>query len=109
MTVPDDDVTAAKVSRDAVVTNATNAVGHWGARDLRAVADDMGWFMIMCLVSFDHRTTIVHGMDCMVCCAFEQISADICRYLQISAQISGHASRYLLPREDILHRNQYKL
>ncbi len=45
-------------------------------------------------------------MDCMVSCAFKQISA---RYLQISAQISGHASRYLLPCEDISHRNHYKL
>jgi hypothetical protein len=62
------------------------------------------------------EVTTTMTMDCMVSCAFEQISArylqisaDICRYLQISAQISGHASRYVLPREDISHRNHYKL
>jgi hypothetical protein len=54
-TVPDDNVTAAAASRDAVATNATNPVGRLGARDLRAAADDMGGFMIMCLVSFDRR------------------------------------------------------
>jgi hypothetical protein len=107
--VLDNGVTVAVVSRDAVATNAANAAGCQGARNLRAAADDMGGFMIMCLVLFDHWTTIVYGMDCMVSCAFEQIFADICRYLQISVQISGHASRYLLPREDISHRNQYKL
>ncbi len=42
----------------------------------------------------------------MVCCAFEQISA---RYLQVSAdicryvQISCHASRYLVMSVDICH------
>ena len=38
-TVPDDDVTAAAASRDAVAmnaTNATNAIGPRGARDLHA-------------------------------------------------------------------------
>jgi hypothetical protein len=35
----------------------------------------------------------------MVCCAFKQISADICRYLQISC----HASRYLVTSVDICH------
>jgi hypothetical protein len=83
--VPDNDVMAAVVSRDAVATNAANAVGRRGARDLCAVADDMGGFMLMCLVSYDCRTTIVYGMDCMVSCAFQQISADICRYLHTPA------------------------
>jgi hypothetical protein len=86
-TVPDNDVTAVVVSRDAVAKNTTNAVSCRGARDLCAAADDMGGFMIMCLVLCDHWTTIVYGMDCMVSCAFEQISADICRYLQILADI----------------------
>jgi hypothetical protein len=54
-TVPDDDAMAVAASRDAVVTNATSAVGRRGARDLRAAADGMGGFMIMCLVSFDRR------------------------------------------------------
>ena len=41
-TVPDDDVTAAAASRDAVATNttnATNAIGPRGAHDLRATAE----------------------------------------------------------------------
>jgi hypothetical protein len=54
-TVPDNNMMAAAASRDAVATNATKAVGRRGARDLRAAADDMGGFMIMCLVSFDCR------------------------------------------------------
>ncbi len=39
----------------------------------------------------------------MVCCAFEQISAEISadRYLQISC----HASRYLVTSADICHRD----
>ncbi len=43
------------MSRDVVMTNATSAVGCQGARNLSAAADGMGGFMIMCLVSFDHR------------------------------------------------------
>ncbi len=38
----DDDVTAAAASRDAVATNetnATNTMGPWGVRDLRAAAE----------------------------------------------------------------------
>ncbi len=58
-TVPDDNAMAAAVIRDTVATNATSAVGHWGARDLRAAADSMGGFMIMCLISFDCRV----GLD----------------------------------------------
>ena len=45
-TVPDDDVTAAAASRDAVAmnaTNATNAIGPRGARDLRAGAETETW------------------------------------------------------------------
>jgi hypothetical protein len=42
-TVPDDDVTAAAVSRDAVATNATNVIGPRGARDLRAGAETETW------------------------------------------------------------------
>ena len=53
--VLDDDAMVAAASRDAVATNATSAVGHWGARYLRAAADGMGGFMIMCLVLFDCR------------------------------------------------------
>jgi hypothetical protein len=69
--VPDNDMTAAVVSRDAVATNAANAVVCWGACDLHAAANDMGGFMIMCLVLYDRWMTIVYGMDCMVSCAFE--------------------------------------
>jgi hypothetical protein len=67
-------------------------------------------------------TTIVYcvwyRMDCIVSCAFEQISArylqisaDICIYLHISAdicrylQISRHTSRYLVTSVDICHRD----
>jgi hypothetical protein len=42
MTVPDDNVTAAAASSDAVTTNATNAtnaIGPRGARDLRGAAE----------------------------------------------------------------------
>ncbi len=53
--VPDNNATAAAASRDPVATNATSAVGCRGAHDLRAVADGMGGFMIMCLISFDCR------------------------------------------------------
>jgi hypothetical protein len=54
--VLDDDAMVAAASRDAVVaTNATSAVGRRGARDLRAAADGMDGFMIMCLVLFDRR------------------------------------------------------
>jgi hypothetical protein len=42
-TVPDDDVTAAAASRDAVATNATNAIGPRGARDLHAGAETETW------------------------------------------------------------------
>ena len=44
--VPDDNVTAAAVSRGTVATNATNAtnwIGPWGARDLRAGAEMETW------------------------------------------------------------------
>ncbi len=54
-TVPDDDATAAAASRDAVATNMTSAVGCRAAHNLRAAADGMGGFMIMCLISFDGR------------------------------------------------------
>jgi hypothetical protein len=77
----------------------------------RAAADNRATMM-----TTRAEVTTTTAMDCMVSCAFEQISArylqisaDICRYLQISAQISGHASRYLLPLEDISHMNYYKL
>ncbi len=100
-TVPDNDVTAAVVSRDAVATNTANAVGRRGPCNLRAAVDDMGGFMIICLISYDRRTTIVYGMDCMVSCAFEQKSADICRYLQISADICRYLCKYLVTPADI--------
>ncbi len=53
--MPDDNAMAAAVSRDAVATNATSAVGCRGARNLHAAADGMGGFMEMCLVLFDRR------------------------------------------------------
>ncbi len=53
--MPDDDAMAAAASRDAVATNATSTVSCWGARNLRAMADGMGGFMIMCPVLFDCR------------------------------------------------------
>jgi hypothetical protein len=63
--VPDDDAMAGAASRDAVATNATSTVDCRGARDLRAAADGMGGFMIMCLVLFDHRVGSGHdrGLD----------------------------------------------
>jgi hypothetical protein len=64
-TVPDDNVTAAAASRDAVTTKVTSAVGHWGAGNLHTAADGMGGFMIMCLVLFDCRVWSGHdgGLD----------------------------------------------
>jgi hypothetical protein len=53
--VPDNNAMVVAASRDAVTTNATSAVGCQGARNLRAAADGMGGFMIMCLVLFDRR------------------------------------------------------
>jgi hypothetical protein len=41
--MPDDDVTAAAASRNAVVTNATNVIGPRGARDLRVGAETETW------------------------------------------------------------------
>jgi hypothetical protein len=55
MTVPDDIMMVAVASKDAVATNATNTVGHRGACNLHVAADDMGGFMIMCLILFDCR------------------------------------------------------
>ena len=46
--MPDDDVTAAVASSDAVATNATNAtnvIGPRGARDLRAAAET--WYVVV--------------------------------------------------------------
>jgi hypothetical protein len=46
MTVPDDNVTVAAASRDAVATNATNAMNAIGprrVRDLRAAAETETW------------------------------------------------------------------
>jgi hypothetical protein len=62
MTVPDNNMTAAAASRDAV---ATSAVGCRGARYLRAAADGIGGFMIMCLVSFNRWVGLGHdgGLD----------------------------------------------
>ncbi len=60
-TVPDNNATAVAASRDAVATNAMSAVGCQGAHNLRAAADGMGGFMIMCLVLFDCR--VVLGCD----------------------------------------------
>ncbi len=54
-TVPEDDAMAVAASRDRVARNVTSVVGCRGARDLRAAADGMGGFMIMCLVLFDRR------------------------------------------------------
>ena len=43
--MPDDNVTAAAASMDAVAnaTNATNAIGPRGVRDLRAAAETETW------------------------------------------------------------------
>jgi hypothetical protein len=93
--VLDEDMTvaAAAASSDAVATNAmnaTNAIGPRGARDLRGAAET--W--LLCL---EH----IILLWCIVCTYLH----NICRYLQISAQISagicaaiwsGHASRYLV-------------
>jgi hypothetical protein len=43
-----------------------------------------------------NRVSSCYGVAGLPGCCGSIISADICRYLQISAQISGHASRYLL-------------
>ncbi len=61
-TVPEDNATTVAASRDAVATNATSAVGRWGARNQCAGADGMGGFMIMCLVSFDCRVGSGHDI-----------------------------------------------
>ncbi len=64
--VPNDNAAVAAASRDAVATNATSAIGFWGAHDLRAAADGMGEFMIMCLILwFDRRVGSGHegGLD----------------------------------------------
>jgi hypothetical protein len=64
-TVPDNNAMAAVASRDAAATNAMSAVGCWGARNLRAVADGMGGFMIMSLISYDRRvgSGCARGLD----------------------------------------------
>jgi hypothetical protein len=89
-TVPDNNLTAAAVSRDAVATNATNAknaIGPRGARDLCAGAETG------CIVP--RADNIIDYCIVRTLHKYLQISADICRYLQIS----GHASRYLVMSE----------
>ncbi len=65
MVLDDNATAAAAASRDTAATNATSAIGCRGVHDLRAAADGMGGFMIMCLVSFDCRVRSGHdgGLD----------------------------------------------